>query len=70
MLKKLSFFLFLFDLYQFSIKVKSEAGCFAILEGGYNHDVLGENVAALAEGLSSWSEGGNRTRMDVKPGGF
>jgi acetoin utilization deacetylase AcuC-like enzyme len=27
-------------------------GCFAILEGGYNHDVLGHNVAALIEGLS------------------
>ncbi|OEU81130.1 MAG: acetylpolyamine aminohydrolase [Desulfobacterales bacterium S5133MH4] len=29
------------------------AGCFAILEGGYNHDVLGHNVAALIDGLSS-----------------
>jgi acetoin utilization deacetylase AcuC-like enzyme len=28
-------------------------GCFAILEGGYNHDVLGHNVAALLEGLST-----------------
>jgi acetoin utilization deacetylase AcuC-like enzyme len=28
-------------------------GCFAILEGGYNHDVLGHNVAALLEGLSA-----------------
>jgi acetoin utilization deacetylase AcuC-like enzyme len=27
-------------------------GCFAILEGGYNHHVLGYNVAALIEGLS------------------
>jgi len=27
------------------------AGCFAILEGGYNHQVLGYNVAALLEGL-------------------
>ena len=27
-------------------------GCFAILEGGYNHEVLGHNVAALIEGLS------------------
>jgi acetoin utilization deacetylase AcuC-like enzyme len=27
-------------------------GCFAILEGGYNHDVLGENVLALINGLS------------------
>ncbi|MDY6951727.1 MAG: histone deacetylase family protein [Thermodesulfobacteriota bacterium] len=29
------------------------AGCFAVLEGGYNHEVLGHNVAALIEGLSS-----------------
>jgi acetoin utilization deacetylase AcuC-like enzyme len=28
------------------------AGCFAILEGGYNHEVLGDNVAALINGLS------------------
>jgi acetoin utilization deacetylase AcuC-like enzyme len=28
------------------------AGCFAILEGGYNHDVLGQNVAALMEGMA------------------
>ncbi|MBW2042239.1 MAG: histone deacetylase family protein [Deltaproteobacteria bacterium] len=27
-------------------------GCFALLEGGYNHQVLGENVLALMEGLS------------------
>jgi len=27
-------------------------GCFAILEGGYNHDVLGDNVAALLDGLT------------------
>ncbi|OQY60435.1 MAG: acetylpolyamine aminohydrolase [Desulfobacteraceae bacterium 4572_88] len=26
-------------------------GCFAILEGGYNHQVLGHNVHALIEGL-------------------
>lgn len=26
--------------------------CFAVLEGGYDHDVLGHNVAALTEGLS------------------
>ena len=31
----------------------SGGGCFAIFEGGYNHDVLGHNVAALIEGLSS-----------------
>jgi len=28
-------------------------GCFAILEGGYNHSVLGQNVAALMEGMSA-----------------
>jgi len=27
-------------------------GCFAILEGGYNHQVLGYNAMALIEGLS------------------
>ncbi|MDY6837984.1 MAG: histone deacetylase family protein [Thermodesulfobacteriota bacterium] len=31
---------------------KCGAGCFAIMEGGYNHEVLGHNVAALIEGLS------------------
>jgi acetoin utilization deacetylase AcuC-like enzyme len=29
-----------------------KAGCFAILEGGYNHRVLGDNVLALIQGLS------------------
>jgi acetoin utilization deacetylase AcuC-like enzyme len=38
-------------------RVKSAAkrnggGCFAILEGGYNHTVLGQNVMALIDGLS------------------
>jgi acetoin utilization deacetylase AcuC-like enzyme len=28
-------------------------GCFAILEGGYNHQVLGANTAALLDGLAS-----------------
>ncbi|MEZ4528495.1 MAG: hypothetical protein R2941_21485 [Desulfobacterales bacterium] len=32
---------------------KNHGGCFAILEGGYNHDVLGQSVAALMDGLSS-----------------
>jgi acetoin utilization deacetylase AcuC-like enzyme len=31
---------------------RSKGGCFAILEGGYNHRVLGHNVMALIEGLS------------------
>jgi acetoin utilization deacetylase AcuC-like enzyme len=29
------------------------SGCFGILEGGYNHQVLGHNVMALIQGLSS-----------------
>ncbi|MCL2029049.1 MAG: histone deacetylase family protein [Deltaproteobacteria bacterium] len=28
------------------------AGCFGLLEGGYNHCVLGQNVLALIEGIS------------------
>ncbi len=31
---------------------RNKGGCFAILEGGYNHEVLGYNVLALMEGLS------------------
>lgn len=31
---------------------RSGGGCFAILEGGYNHQVLGQNVMALIEGLN------------------
>jgi acetoin utilization deacetylase AcuC-like enzyme len=31
---------------------KSGAGCFAILEGGYNHSVLGQNVLALIKGMN------------------
>lgn len=30
----------------------NDTGCFGILEGGYNHDVLGANVKALLAGLS------------------
>ena len=30
---------------------RSGGGCFGILEGGYNHSVLGHNVMALLEGL-------------------
>lgn len=30
---------------------KNNGGCFAILEGGYNHQVLGQNVMALIEGM-------------------
>lgn len=32
---------------------RSGGGCFAILEGGYNHSVLGLNVMALLEGLGN-----------------
>jgi acetoin utilization deacetylase AcuC-like enzyme len=31
---------------------RNSGGCFAILEGGYNHDILGENVLALINGLA------------------
>jgi acetoin utilization deacetylase AcuC-like enzyme len=31
---------------------RSGGGCFGILEGGYNHRVLGHNVLALIQGLS------------------
>ena len=31
---------------------RNGGGCFAILEGGYNHEVLGENVLALIEGMA------------------
>jgi acetoin utilization deacetylase AcuC-like enzyme len=31
---------------------RNGGGCFAILEGGYNHDVLGQNVMALIDGMS------------------
>jgi len=37
------------------VKIASEKNCrgkrFAVLEGGYNHDVLGKNVAAFLEGF-------------------
>ena len=32
---------------------RSGGGCFAVLEGGYNHDVLGRNALALINGLSA-----------------
>lgn len=34
-----------------SASLESSGGCFAVLEGGYNHDVLGHNVLALLEGM-------------------
>jgi acetoin utilization deacetylase AcuC-like enzyme len=35
-----------------STAVRNGGGCFAILEGGYNHKVLGENVLALMQGMA------------------
>ena len=32
--------------------IRCGGGCFGILEGGYNHQVLGQNVLALIQGLS------------------
>jgi acetoin utilization deacetylase AcuC-like enzyme len=34
---------------------RNGGGCYGILEGGYNHNVLGQNVRAFLEGL----DGGN-----------
>jgi len=31
--------------------LRSKGGCFAVLEGGYNHEVLGGNVLAFIEGM-------------------
>ena len=31
---------------------RNRGGCFGILEGGYNHGVLGINVLAFIEGLN------------------
>lgn len=36
---------------------RNNGGCFGILEGGYNHAVLGENVLAFVEGLSGKVKG-------------
>lgn len=35
-----------------SAAARNGGGCFAILEGGYNHYVLGESVMALVDGMS------------------
>ncbi|MDY7038176.1 MAG: histone deacetylase family protein [Thermodesulfobacteriota bacterium] len=45
------------DYWEIGVKVRDATrrhggGCFAILEGGYNHQVLGQNVMALIEGMS------------------
>ncbi len=31
---------------------RNQGGCFALLEGGYNHRVLGDNVLALMQGMT------------------
>ncbi len=31
---------------------RNQGGCYGILEGGYNHEVLGENVLAFLQGLN------------------
>jgi acetoin utilization deacetylase AcuC-like enzyme len=46
------------DYYTIAERVKTASlrcggGCFGILEGGYNHQVLGQNVLALINGLGS-----------------
>jgi acetoin utilization deacetylase AcuC-like enzyme len=35
-----------------SAAARNDGGCFAVLEGGYNHQVLGENVLALMQGMN------------------
>ncbi len=45
------------DYYQIGLMVKRAAaeaggGCFALLEGGYNHSVLGKNAASLINGMA------------------
>ena len=39
---------------------RNRGGCFGILEGGYNHEVLGKNVAAFIQGLGG-------PRQDERP---
>ncbi len=35
---------------------KNGGGCFGLLEGGYNHRVLGGNVLAFLEGMERYPE--------------
>lgn len=35
--------------------IRNNGGCFGILEGGYNHAVLGKNVLAFIEGLGNYN---------------
>jgi acetoin utilization deacetylase AcuC-like enzyme len=32
---------------------RNNGGCYGILEGGYNHDVLGKNVLSFLDGLKN-----------------
>jgi hypothetical protein len=32
---------------------RNRGGCFAVLEGGYNHNVLGQNALALMKGMAA-----------------
>ena len=43
-----------FDIGRMTKEASAQSGgaCFAILEGGYNHKVLGQNVCALINGMS------------------
>jgi acetoin utilization deacetylase AcuC-like enzyme len=41
---------------------RNRGGCFGILEGGYNHEVLGKNVAAFIQGLGGPRQGNIRVR--------
>jgi acetoin utilization deacetylase AcuC-like enzyme len=37
---------------------RNHGGCFGLLEGGYNHRVLGANVLAFMEGLEAAPDSG------------
>ncbi|OPY12871.1 MAG: Acetylpolyamine aminohydrolase [Syntrophus sp. PtaB.Bin001] len=41
---------------------KNRCGCFAVLEGGYNHRVLGKNVLAFIEGIEGSENAVNPVR--------
>lgn len=40
---------------------RNQGGCFGILEGGYNHGVLGKNVLAFVQGLESVDFSGQKS---------
>ena len=47
---------------------RCKGGCFALLEGGYNHKVLGQNALALIKGLSGTSDEGFQEAQYEKNG--